>query len=113
VTKAIISKAKKRPWWWAVQFLANIPSQDLLDPTKSGRSSIRFLAWRSWKTTGTNNAYILWMWENVKSSGAIQPWIHRGSVVIEVATALGFGLYFFSQDFERASACGNAAKTSA
>jgi hypothetical protein len=42
----------------------------------------------------TNNSYILFMWENVKSSGAIKPWIVV-VLVIEVATALAFGLYFF------------------
>ena len=42
----------------------------------------------------TNNSYILFMWENVKSSGAIKPWIVV-LLSLEVAAALGFGGYFF------------------
>jgi len=40
-----------------------------------------------------NNSYILFMWENVKSSGAIKPWIVV-LLVVEVVLALGFGGYF-------------------
>jgi hypothetical protein len=73
------------------QFLTQYPS-DMED--QRARCFAKSRAWPSWKTTRRNNSYILFMWENVKSSGAIQPWIVV-LLSLEAAAALGFGLYFF------------------
>jgi spermidine/putrescine-binding protein len=44
--------------------------------------------------SGDINDYVLTMWENVKAGGTIQPWI-IALISLEVAAALGLGLYFF------------------
>jgi spermidine/putrescine-binding protein len=73
------------------QFLTQYPS-DMEDSKGTVLCQIPGLA--IMEDYKTNNSYILFMWENVKSSGAIQPWIVV-LLSIEAACALGFGLYFF------------------
>jgi hypothetical protein len=73
------------------QFLTQYPS-DMEDQKGTVLCQIPGLA--VMEDYKTNNSYILFMWENVKSSGAIQPWIVV-LLSLEAAAALGFGLYFF------------------
>jgi spermidine/putrescine transport system substrate-binding protein len=73
------------------QFLAQYPS-DMEDNKGTVLCQIPGLA--VMEDYKNNNAYILFMWENVKSSGAIKPWIVI-LLSVEVATALGIGLYIF------------------
>jgi spermidine/putrescine-binding protein len=73
------------------QFLAQYPTED---EASKGTILCQIPGFAVMEDYGENNAYILRMWENVKSAGGIQVWI----VVlfsVEVAAALGFGLYFF------------------
>lgn len=75
-------------------FLAQYPSEDLLDPTKIGTALNQIPGLAVMEDYRDNNAFILKMWENVKSSGTIQPWIVI-VLVIEVGAALGVGIYFW------------------
>jgi hypothetical protein len=73
------------------QFLAQYPTENALE---KGTVLDQIPGLAVMEDYGENNSYILFIWENVKSSGAIQPWIVI-LLSIEVAAALTVGLYFF------------------
>jgi spermidine/putrescine-binding protein len=73
------------------QFLAQYPTENAL---AKGTVLDQIPGLAVMEDYGENNSYILFIWENVKSSGAIQPWIVI-LLSIEVASALAVGLYFF------------------
>jgi spermidine/putrescine transport system substrate-binding protein len=73
------------------QFLAQYPTED---QAEKGSVLDQIPGLAVMEDYGENNSYILFIWENVKSSGAIQPWIII-LLSIEVAAALSVGLYFF------------------
>jgi spermidine/putrescine transport system substrate-binding protein len=74
-------------------FLAQYPSEDLLDTSKIGTALNQIPGLAVMEDYRDNNAFILKMWENVKSSGTIQPWIVI-VLVVEVGAALCVGIYF-------------------
>ncbi len=76
------------------QFLAQYPTEDKLN---KGTVLDQIPSLAVMEDYGTsNNTYVLRMWENVKSSGAIETWVIV-VLAVEGALAIGFGTYFFSK----------------